>query len=143
MAIQSLTLTSLLHDIKFSLCLNKYMLDFLSTLVLLYCPLFHPNLISIRYIELHDGSKDKLSDRKYTSDYIMVFPNFQSYHNIYTCQCPPFNEQLSSNCLLFPIKAFVRLATPRINKRQDWSTLCSIDITSWRRLLNVMAEHVD
>ena len=35
------------------------------------------------------------------------------------------------------------LATSRINKRQDWSTSCSIDVTSWRRLLNVMAEHVD
>ena len=34
------------------------------------------------------------------------------------------------------------LASSRINKFQDWSTLCSIDVTSWQRLLNVMAEHV-
>ena len=35
------------------------------------------------------------------------------------------------------------LATSRINEPQNLSTLCSIDVTSLRRLLNVMAEHID
>ena len=33
------------------------------------------------------------------------------------------------------------LATSRIHTRHDWSTLFLIDVTSWWRLLNVMAEH--
>ena len=30
-----------------------------------------------------------------------------------------------------------RLATSLINKSHDWSTLCSIDVTSWRRLFKI------
>ena len=34
------------------------------------------------------------------------------------------------------------LAMPQINKRHGWPMLCSIDVMSWQRPLNVMAEHV-
>ena len=63
-----------------------------------------------------------------------VFPSMNSYR-----------AQLSSfaDKDICPAHEKRSLAMSRINKRQDWSTLCSIDVTSWRRLLNVMAEHFD
>ena len=56
-----------------------------------------------------------------------VFPSMNSYQTTVFDICP--REKGS-------------LATSRINKRQDWSTLCSIDVTSlWRLCTLFLAEN--
>ena len=40
-------------------------------------------------------------------------------------------------------RATLYIATSRMNIRHEWLTLCSTDVTSLRRKLNVMVEYVD
>ena len=50
-------------------------------------------------------------------------------------------HQIKTNLKAFCYKRY--RATLRKYKRHDGATICLIDVTSWRRLLNVIAEHVD
>ena len=52
------------------------------------------------------GSQPCLTD---VVDHEILLQNLALYGNIYTCQCLPFNELLSSNCLHQPIKTFAHV----------------------------------
>ena len=69
-----------------------------------------------------------------------VFPSIL----IYTCQCLPFNKLGSSNCL----KTFVRVKYVVYRRRKKTNACIGrrfvrLPCSSWRRLLHVIAEHVD